>query len=150
MRKLLQQSRYLVLFAVVFPLIASIAAFAWGGYQTIQAVIRLLTDYNTSSSIILDSIKLMDTFLVALALLIFSVAVYELFIGDLDMPEWLVVRNFQGLKAKLSSVVVLVMAITFLEHLVRWDDALETLFFGLAVSVVSAALLAFSQFAKDE
>ena len=150
MKRLFEHSRYLALFAVVFPLIASIAAFAWGGYKTIQSIAYLINNYDASSAIIVNSIKLMDIFLVALALLIFSVAVYELFIGDLELPEWLVIRNFQGLKAKLSSVVVLVMAITFLENLVKWNDAQDTLFFGLAVAVVSAALIAFSQFAKDE
>jgi uncharacterized membrane protein YqhA len=150
MRKLFEYSRYLALFAVVFPLIASIATFVWGGYKTVQVIAYLLANYNATPSIIVDSIKLMDIFLVALALLIFSVAVYELFVGDLNLPEWLVIRNFQGLKAKLSSVVVLVMAITFLENLVRWDDAQGTLFFGLAVAIVSATLIAFSQFAKDE
>jgi uncharacterized membrane protein YqhA len=37
-----------------------------------------------------------------------------------EFPEWLVIRPAQ-LKAKLASVIILVMAVTFLEHLTEWS-----------------------------
>jgi hypothetical protein len=39
----------------------------------------------------------------------------------------------------------MVMAIIFLKHLVLWEDPQGTLFFGLAVAVVAAVLIAFNQ-----
>jgi len=91
----------------------------------------------------------MDIFLVATALLFFAVALYELFLGDLDLPAWLNVKNLDGLKAKLGSVAILIMAITFVERLIKWEKAQDTLFFGLAVAAVSLALVAFSHFGKE-
>jgi uncharacterized membrane protein YqhA len=61
-----------------------------------------------------------------------------------------VADNLHDLKAKLSSVIILVMAVTFLEHIVEWKNPRDTFYFNLAVAVVSAALIAFSHFgAKD-
>ena len=88
----------------------------------------------------------MDSFLIATALLIFAIGLYELFIEDVAMPKWLAVHSLHDLKAKLASVIVLVLAVNFLSHLVEWRDARETLEFGLAVAVVSAALIAFGHF----
>jgi len=92
----------------------------------------------------------MDTFLIAIALLVFSVGIYELFIEDLSLPEWLVIHNLHDLKAKLGSIIILVMAVTFLKHLVEWRDPQGTYYFGISVAVVSAALIAFSHFGKKD
>lgn len=89
-------------------------------------------------------IQLLDAFLIAIALLIVSTSLYELFVGDLNLPDSLVARDFNQLKAKLSNVIILVMAVTFLERLVNWKNGLETMYFGIAVALVSAALIAFS------
>jgi uncharacterized membrane protein YqhA len=95
-------------------------------------------------------IELMDAFLIATGLLIFALGLYELFVHDLTLPEWLTLHNLHDLKARLSSVIVLVMTVAFLEHLVEWQDPQGTLFFGIAVTVVSAALIAFSKLGEKE
>ncbi len=38
------------------------------------------------------------------------------------------------------------MGITFIEHLVEWRDPLRTLFFGIAVAIISTPLIAFGYF----
>jgi uncharacterized membrane protein YqhA len=88
----------------------------------------------------------MDVFLIATALLIFAIGLYELFIGDVPMPKWLVIHDLHDLKAKLGSVIILVLAVTFLKHLVEWKDPQGTLYFGLAVTLVSASLIVFGHF----
>lgn len=146
MHRFLEKSRYLILIAVVFSLFASLAAFAWGAVKTVSIVFSLLSTYGKDPAAAISLIALMDAFLIAAALLIFSLGMYELFIHDIDLPGWLVVHNLHDLKAKLGSVVVLVMAVTFLEHLIEWSDPLGTLYFGISVAVVSAALIAFGHF----
>jgi uncharacterized membrane protein YqhA len=146
MEKILERSRYLVLIAVFFSLFASAAAFIWGAVKTSSVVIHLVASRGRDPFAGIWLIELMDSFLIATALLLFALGMYELFIGDLKLPEWLVIHDLHDLKAKLGSVIVLVMAVTFLKHLVEWQDPLGTLYFGAAVAVVSAALIAFSQF----
>jgi uncharacterized membrane protein YqhA len=86
----------------------------------------------------------MDIFLIATVLLIFALGIYELFIGKLSLPEWLIIRNLHDLKVKLSSLVIMVMGIIFLKHLVEWQDPQGTFYFGLGMAVVSVALIAFN------
>ncbi|MBI5214099.1 MAG: YqhA family protein [Nitrospirae bacterium] len=146
MEKILEKSRNLILIAVVSSLAASIAAFLWGAAKTATIILNLVVSYGKDPLAAISLIGLMDTFLIATALLIFAVGMYELFIKDISLPEWLIIRNLHDLKVKLSSVIILVMAVIFLEHLVEWKDPQGTLFYGIAIAVVSASLIAFSHF----
>lgn len=83
-------------------------------------------------------------------LYIFALGMYELFIGSVNLPEWLIIRNLHDLKVKLSSVIILVMCITSLKHLVEWKDPQGTLFFGIAIAVVTVALIAFGYFGGED
>lgn len=150
MKRLLENSKYLVLIAVFFSLAASVAAFLWGGLKTVEVIILLVTSAGKASHASIDLIALMDTFLIATALFLFSVGLYELFIEDLSLPPWLVIHDLHDLKLKLSSVIILVLAVIFLEHFVEWKDPLGTLYLGLAGAIVSASLIAFITFGNKE
>ena len=95
-------------------------------------------------------VEVVDAFLVAMALLVFSLGLYELIIGELNLPPWMAVHNLHDLKSKLSSLLVLVMAVKFLEKLAEWKNGLETLYFALAIAVVAAILVAFNVFGVKE
>ncbi len=143
MEKILEKSKNLILVAVSL-LVASVVAFLWGAVKTITIILNLVISYGKESLVAISLIELMDTFLIATALFIFAVGMYELFIKDINLPEWLVIHNLHDLKAKLGSVIILVMAVTFLKHLVEWKDPQGTLFYGIAIAIVSASLIAFS------
>lgn len=146
MKKLIEKSKNLILIAVISLLFASFAAFIWGSIKTATVIMGLFFSYGKDPLAAIYLIELVDTFLIATALFIFAVGLYELFINDIDLPEWLVIHNLQALKAKLGSVIILVMAVTFLKHLVEWKNPQEILLNGIAVAVVSASLVAFSHF----
>lgn len=93
-------------------------------------------------------IELMDKFLVATGLYIFAVGLYDLFLGELNLPNWLDVHNLHDIKSRIISILVLVMAIVFVEHLLQWEKPQETLAFGAAIALVSLALLAFNRFSE--
>jgi uncharacterized membrane protein YqhA len=95
-------------------------------------------------------IELVDSFLIATALFVFAVSMYEMFIEDIALPEWMVAKNLPQLKDKLGGVIILVMVVTFLEHLVEWQAPYDSLLFALAVGIVSAALIALSRFGGKE
>ena len=144
MTKLLEGSRFIVFIGVVSLMLASFAAFVWGAIKTVRLLGVIFLSAGQSSEIAISLIQLVDAFLIATALLIVSTSLYELFVGDLNLPDSLVARDFNQLKAKLSNVIILVMGVTFLEHLIDWKNGLETMYFGIAVALVSAALVAFS------
>jgi uncharacterized membrane protein YqhA len=118
--------------------------------KTAIALQVIVTTYGQSDLIALKLIQVMDAFLVAIALFIFAVSIYELFIADLDLPEWMPAHNIYELKAKLSSVIILVMAIKFLEKLLEQKDLQTILYNAIAVTLVAAALIAFSYLGKKD
>ena len=146
MDRILENSKNLIIIAVVFSLLASVAAFLWGGIKTLTVIWNIIKTFGKDPLSAIALIEIMDIFLIATALLIFAVGMYELFIRDIDIPGWLTIKNLHDLKAKLGSVIILVMTVTFLKHLVEWRDPQGTFYFGIAVAVVSASLIAFSHF----
>ena len=150
MKTILEKSRYLAIIGIVSLLVAALAAFGWGTLKTFHAVILVIESLGTDVAITIEFIEIVDSFLIATAILIFAVSLYELFIGDLDLPEWMLAHNLYELKAKLSSMVVLVMGVKFLQKLVDYKDAGDLLRVGLSIAAVSAVLIAFGYFGKKE
>ena len=150
MSKILAGSRYLVLIAVLALLISTLAAFGWGIAKTVEAVGLVFSTLGKDPGIIIALVEVVDAFLVATALLIFALGLYEISIGPLNLPGWMVVHNLYDLKARLGSLLVLVMAVKFLEKLAAWKDGQGTLFFAIAIGIISAVLIAFSQFGGQD
>jgi uncharacterized membrane protein YqhA len=144
MGKILSSSRYLAIIAVLALLVSALAGFGWGIIKTVDAVALIITSLGEDAGIIIALIEIVDAFLVATAVLIFAFGLYELFIAELKLPDWIQIHTLHDLKAKLGGVLVLVMAVKFLEKLAEWKNAQETLFFALAIAVISATLIAFS------
>jgi uncharacterized membrane protein YqhA len=118
----------------------------------ITNVVTLITGLITHEEIHsgVHMISALDSLLLAIVLYIFSIAIYELFFGKIDVPDWLVIENLDGLKEKLASVIILILAVTFLEHLVEWKDAKETLMFGVSIAAILIALVFYMQHKKIE
>lgn len=150
MKRIIEKSKNLFLIAVASTLIASIIGFLWGLVKTFTVIINLILSYGKNPFAAIELIELMDIFLIATILYIFALGMYELFIGSVNLPDWLIIRNLHDLKVKLSSVIILVMCITFLKHLVEWKDPQGTLFFGIAIAVVTIALIAFGYFGGED
>jgi uncharacterized membrane protein YqhA len=147
MKTIIEKSKYLGILAVVPLLITFILALFWGIVQSVKAWILIISSVGQSSDIILSILKLIDTFLVAIVLYILAASIYKLFVSDVVLPSKLVAKSLPELKSKLSSVIVLVMAVHFVEFL--FEDAmegLEILWVAIAISVVAIVLIAFSYF----
>lgn len=150
MGRIVGGSRYLVLIAVVASLIAAAGAFIWGAWSLVLLFQEIVVTGGKSALIAVSFLELMDKFLIATGLLIFAAGMYELFFGELTGVKWLNVHSLHDIKSRLVSIIILVMAIAFAERVVAWQDAQSTLFFGLAVAVVSGVLIAFSYIGARE
>jgi uncharacterized membrane protein YqhA len=150
MKTILEKSRYLAIVGVISLLLASVAAFAWGALKTVRVVMLVISSFGADAGITVEFIEIVDSFLIATAILIFTVSLYELFIGEINVPEWMLAHDLYELKTKLSSMIVLVMAVKFLQKLIDTKDANELLLRGLATAVMSAVLIAFGYFGKKD
>jgi uncharacterized membrane protein YqhA len=148
MNRVLGLTRYVVLLGVAGSLLAGTILFLGSLLAVIANGVeaaRYLTDPAGLKRLAIEVIQLADYFLIGTALYIVGVGLYELFIGQVRLPPplaWLRIETLDELKDRLISVVVTVLAVTFLAEAANWkgDEILE---YGLSVAVVILALGAF-------
>jgi uncharacterized membrane protein YqhA len=150
MKYILERSKYLALVGVIALLLAAVAAFAWGTLKTVDTISLVVSSMGRDKAITVEFVEIVDSFLIATALLIFSVSLYELFLDKLDLPDWMLAHDLYDLKTKLSSMIVLVMAVKFLEKLLDVKDAEALMQIGIATALMSAVLIAFGYFGKKD
>jgi uncharacterized membrane protein YqhA len=150
MDKYFEKTRYLAIIGILSLFLASVAAFGWGAIKTVNVIMLIVTSYGQDSYIAVSLIELVDNFLIAIALQILSLSMYELFIGKLNLPRWMLAHDLHELKTKLSNVIILVMAVKFMEHLVEWKNATDSLFFAISISIVSLMLIVFGHFGDKD
>ena len=150
MKFIIERSRYLAVIGVFSLLLASFTAFAWGIIKTVSATLLVVQTLGKDSAITIELIEIIDIFLISTTILIFAASLYELFIGKLDMPEWMLAHDLYELKAKLSSMIVLVMAVKFLQKLLEIKDTQDLLRTGVAIALISAVLIAFGYFGNKD
>ena len=120
----------------------SIVTFIWGGVKVWKFVELLFDDGVDAPIAVVRLLQAIDVYLLGTVLLILALGFIELFVTPLRLPGWLVIKNLADLKGKLVDVIQVVAAIKFLEKLVLDKDALDVLWYGIAVSLLIAALLA--------
>jgi uncharacterized membrane protein YqhA len=138
-------SRYLIIIAVVATFVAATLLLIYGGAQTVQVVADTLASGGVSSKgakgLTLTIIELVDLFLLATALYVTAVGLYELFIAEIKgLPAWLEINSLDDLKDKLIKVVIVVLAVLFLGQVITWDGQRDLLGYGAAIGLVIAAL----------
>jgi len=138
-------SRYLIIVAVVATFIAATLLLLYGGALTVQVVVETIAAGSLSSKgakqLVLTIIELTDLFLLATALYVITIGLYELFIAEIDgLPDWLAIHSLDDLKDKLIKVVIVVLGVLFLGQVVTWDGQRELLDYGAAIALVIAAL----------
>ncbi len=142
MARLLGKSRYLVIVAVIGIGVEAVATFGWAVAITVEFIYDLVrTSAWKQDDTVVELLQVLDLYLIGTVLLITSIGLYELFIGEVQLPPWLVIRNLSDLKAKIVDVIVLVIGIKFLEKLVTGGEAIDILWYGLASAVVMAVLI---------
>lgn len=150
MKWLVERARYLSYVAITGMLVGVVAALYVGAEKTIKVVQIAILHHESNSPTLYVLFEALDSFLVAVALLVISVSLYELFIGGLQVPDWMLVKNLDELKAKFGSVLIPIMAVKFVQKLLQSDSSLETLYYGIAVALVAFALTAFNYVADRE
>lgn len=150
MKWLVEKSRYLAIVAVLGLFVCSITAYALGIYKTLTTVVEIATGKAKNEFALIGLFDCLDIFLVATAMFVIAISLYELFIGALEVPDWMLVRDLNELKAKFTFVIIPVMSVKFLQRLLSSESALETLYLGVAVGLVAVALSAFNYVSQKE
>ena len=144
MKWLIEKSRYVAYIGVLVLFVCSLTAYLLGVYKTVKTITAITIGEVKNDLALVALFDCLDTVLVATALLVIAVSLYELFIGELAVPDWMLVRNLDELKSKLSFVVIPVMSVKFLQKLLQGEDALDTLYYGTGIALMIAALAYFN------
>jgi uncharacterized membrane protein YqhA len=138
-------TRFLIYIPVVALFVGSVALVLLGGYETLMAVYSAFFDGSVSEKqTLVDFITLADLFLLATVLYIIALGLYQLFIDDtLPLPQWLIVHDLDDLKEKLTSVVIVVLAVFFLGVVVKSPESIRILWEGLGIGAMVLALSVF-------
>ena len=126
--KFLWSSRFLVLFAVLASLAASLCLFFVGTFDIVKVVIDLAgyalgfnEKIDLHVQVIGTIIGSVDVFLIAVVLLIFSFGLYELFISHIDAADLtessniLDIGSLDVLKDKIGQVVIMALIVKFFQ-----------------------------------
>lgn len=149
--RLLGNARLLVIVAVVGVFFQSLATYAWAVARTGKFMLDLVrTTAWKQDDTIVELLVVLDLYLIGTVLLITAIGLHELFVGSLDVPEWLIIKDFSSLKSKIVDVLVLVIGIKFLEKVVRTKEAIDVLWVGLGSGAVMAVLIAWNVLKADK
>ena len=129
LKRLLEHGGLVVIVPIITLFISAIFFGLYGAYLAVEAGIKFFTtpEYRDVMLLVPKFFSDIDVFLLSMVLYIFAVGLYELFIGKLNVPEWLRIETVDELKAKLASVVILFVAIAYVKLLVEWRNPVETL-----------------------
>jgi uncharacterized membrane protein YqhA len=143
--RMIGASRFLVLLAVVGSFLAAVALIGFATIAVVVAIVDMVVHPRflaaDAKHIAVDFIELMDGILLGTVFLIISLGLYELFIDpDVNLPDWLRIDSLDELKGKLVSVVVVLLAVSFLGDVVEWDGSVGILYLGAAIGAVMLGL----------
>jgi uncharacterized membrane protein YqhA len=143
LKKLLERGGLVVIVPIITLFISSILFGFYGAYLAIETGVKFFTypEYRDVIELAPKFFSVIDVFLLAMVLYIFALGLYELFVGQLNVPEALSITSVDELKAKLASVVILFVAIAYVKLLVDWTNAVDTLLFGAATGILIAVLI---------
>lgn len=155
----LWNSRFVIIAAVIGSLLAGFAIF----YMATVDVVYLfqhamhyadsgMTD--EARKILHDStvshiVEVVDGYLLATVMLIFSLGLYELFISDIDQAHGskasskiLVISSLDDLKSRLAKVILMILIVTLFEEAInmKLTTPLDLVYLGASIALIALAL----------
>jgi uncharacterized membrane protein YqhA len=150
---LIGRSRLIVVVAVVAVLLAAFSLFmlgAWLALTTVWATWRDVAGGDVGSTdIILRFLEIVTVMLKAVFFYLIGVGFYSLFISPLNVTVALGVESLNDLESKIISVIVVIMAVDFLERFIQ-GEGLELLYSAGSLGIVVAALVFFKIYTNRE
>jgi uncharacterized membrane protein YqhA len=142
MRAVLERFRYVVALASLVLVVTCLATVGWSIALTVQFIGDLFDGGWRGRELTVDLLGIIDLILIATVQVVVAIGLWELFVGELSVPEWLRVDSLGKLKTALAELIVLVIAVKFAEKLINVKEPLDVLWYALGVSAVGLMLVA--------
>lgn len=155
----LWRSRYVILSAVIASMAAGFAIFYMATVDVWYLIAHIVHYADPEMApdarkvlhddTITHIVEVVDGYLLATVMLIFSLGLYELFISDIDeahgskaSSKILVIENLDDLKARLAKVILMILIVTLFEQALKMDmkTPLDLLYLGGSIALIGLAL----------
>jgi len=153
---ILWNSRLIILLPVVLGLILAVGMFVVTTVDAVGLVGQMLSyinpalDETTRSALrlanISETVAVVDGYLLAAIMIIFSLGIYELFVNKIDRAEnsefatrLLLIRSLDDLKDRLANVILLILIVKFFQQALSLKYESPTDLLALAVGVILIA-----------
>jgi uncharacterized membrane protein YqhA len=120
----------------------ALAVVAWGAWTGVLVVGDIVTS-SDDLDLVADLLKVTDLFLIGIVFLIVGIGLWELFVEDLDLPDWLTITSLSELKDKLIDTLFLVLGVYFVEQVLSQRDTEELLRLAGAIALVGGVLVVY-------
>ena len=145
MRKIVGLTRYTVFVPAIAAILGALLLMAQGSIAVVFAVIDSIVSQTPLKEVIVDVLTAVDAILLGTVLLVIGYGLYELFVDtEVDVPQWLEIRDLDDLKSKLIGVVVAIIAVVFVGVLVDSTRAGDVLAYGAGAGALVLGLGAFA------
>ncbi len=154
----LWSSRFVVVSAVIASLLAAFSMFYMASVDAYFLVTHL-SEYlsadlvgearrNFRAATVMHVVEVIDGYLLATVLLIFSLGLYELFISKIEQaessetPSVLAIHSLDDLKMRLGRVIIMILIVNFFEHAIsmNFHGALDLLALAGSISLIGLTL----------
>ena len=130
--------------AVIAIMCLAIGVEGYAFVEIYETLSKIVTGYSAEDEIIKKCLKGLDLVLLGVVLFTVSTALFELYVFKIpNLPEWLVIKDLDGLKALLIKMVIFIMTISFTGRVVTYTGGLEILYLGAGLALVICALTYF-------
>jgi uncharacterized membrane protein YqhA len=155
----LWNSRFIVLFAVIASLFASLTMFYMATVDAFYMVLHFIhyasPELDTAmrselrSETITHVVEIVDGYLLATVLLIFALGLYELFISRIDVAEQsetasnvLIINSLDDLKTRLAKVILMILIVRFFEFAISmsFKSPVNLLYLAGSIALIGLAL----------
>lgn len=156
---MLWNSRFVVIIAVLVSLITAFAMFYMASVDAFYLVSHL-GEYLSPDLVgearkvfraetVTHVVEVIDGYLLATVLLIFSLGLYELFISKIEQAEEsetsssvLAIHSLDDLKTRLGRVIIMILIVNFFEHAIsmNFNGAIELLALAGGIALIGVTL----------
>jgi uncharacterized membrane protein YqhA len=155
----LWNSRFVIIAAVIGSLLAGFAIFYMATVDVVYLFQHALHYADSGmteearkalhDSTVSHIVEVVDGYLLATVMLIFSLGLYELFISDIDQAHGskasskiLVIGSLDDLKSRLAKVILMILIVTLFEEAInmKLTTPLDLVYLGASIALIALAL----------
>jgi uncharacterized membrane protein YqhA len=150
-KKLIEKIKYFILIPIIILILTCVILTFYGIYEFYELIHIFIKDFSVLAPAVIATqvFGIIDIFILVIILYIMAIGLYELFVKDIDVPEWLEVKSLDQLKAKLASVIIMFLAIFFTQQVVVAEHNINLVYFGGSIAMIMGVLVFYYKLKSD-